>query len=126
MIRISGIRIPISRDNPEELKRNICSRLNIRGKDLLGFKIFRQSVDARKGRMIYFVYTVDAEINNERELLARKQGQSLSIAQDTTYTYVQKGLTPLAYRPVIAGTGPAGLFAGLVLAEMDYRPLLIE
>lgn len=126
MIRISGIKIPITRDNPEELKRNICSRLNIRNRDLLGFSIFKQSIDARKAGMIYLVYTVDAEIANEREILARNTGHSLSPTPDMSYKFVEPGDTPLPERPVIIGTGPAGLFAGLILAEMGYRPLLLE
>ena len=129
MIRISGISIPITRDNPEELKRTICSRLNLREKELLSFRIFKQSIDARKGNMVYFVYTVDAETVNEGKLLGRKQGhsgQSLCETPDMEYSYVQPGQKLLSERPVIVGTGPAGLFAGLILAEMGYRPLLLE
>jgi len=125
MIRISNIRIPISRDNPEELQRNICSRLNIRSSSLLNYSIFKQSIDARK-EIIHFVYTVDAEIANEEEFLARTPGQSFSPTPDMSYKYVEPGSTPLPHRPVIIGTGPAGLFAGLILAEMGYRPLLLE
>lgn len=126
MIRISGIRIPITRDNPDELERKICSRLNIRGKDLISFSIFKQSIDARKKNIVYFVYTVDAECVGESELLARNPGQSLSETPDMGYSYVEPGSSPLPCRPVVVGTGPAGLFAGLILAEMGYNPLLIE
>lgn len=129
MIRITNIRIPITRDNPEELIRQICSRLNLPRQDLLSFSIFKQSIDARKTNMIYFIYTVDAEVVDAKvilERLARKKGQSLSLTPDMSYNYVETGNMSLAARPVIVGTGPAGLFAGLVLAEMGYHPLLLE
>ena len=129
MIRINNIRIPINRDDPEELVKQICSRLNLPRKDLLSFSIFKQSIDARKTNMLYFVYTVDLEVVDARailERLARKKGQSLSLTPNMTYNYVEIGNMSLADRPVIVGTGPAGLFAGLVLAQMGYRPLLLE
>ncbi|MGI6555338.1 MAG: NAD(P)/FAD-dependent oxidoreductase [Bacillota bacterium] len=126
MIRISGIRIPINRDSPEELKRQICSRLGIRRKDLLGFQIFKKSVDARKKNMVYFVYTVDAAVASEVDPAVLNNDGQVSKTPDMGYSYVENGQEPLKERPVIVGTGPAGLFAGLILSEMGYSPLLLE
>lgn len=126
MIRLSGIRIPIIKDSPGELEKAVCSRLNIPRSSLLGYSIFKQSIDARKDRMIHFVYTVDLETTYEDHLLAGPMGRRLSPTPDMSYKYVEPGHKLLDHPPVIVGTGPAGLLSGLILAEMGYRPLLIE
>ena len=126
MIRLSGLRIPITKDSPEELEKHICSRLNIRRGTLRRYSIYKQSIDARKDRMIYFVYTVDVDTVYGDQLLDNRKSSNLSKTPDMSYSYVQKGNKPMEHRPVIVGTGPAGLFSGLILAEMGYRPLLID
>lgn len=124
MIRLTGIKIPISEEQREAIKKAIITKLRIGPKDLIDFKIFKQSIDARKKDMIYFVYSVDVQVENEKRLVKKVKG--LSQTPDLDYKYVTPGTTPLHNRPIIVGTGPAGLFCGLILAEMGYKPLLLE
>ncbi|MDK2821036.1 MAG: uncharacterized protein PWP31_1001 [Clostridia bacterium] len=78
------------------------------------------------GGMLYWVYTVDAKVKNEEKVLKKVKDKKVSISPDLDYKYVKTGTKQLKTRPIIIGTGPAGLFAGLILAQMGYEPLLLE
>ncbi|MBO8129632.1 MAG: hypothetical protein H0Z39_10655 [Peptococcaceae bacterium] len=128
MIRVSGIKIPIDQDI-SQLPKLLAKKLRVSPRDIVDYQIFKQSVDARRKDMIYFVYTVDVQLKNELSVLrkfAHKKDQDISLTPKFTYEYVPTGTQLLAHRPVIVGTGPAGLFAGLILARMGYQPLLLE
>lgn len=124
MIRLTGIKVPITAEQKEAIKSAIIKKLRIAPKELIDYKIFKQSIDARKKDMIYFVYSVDVEVQNEKKMLKKIKGLTLTTGLD--YKYVSPGITPLHTPPIIVGTGPAGLFCGLILAEMGYKPLLLE
>jgi len=126
MIRVSNLRIPIDKDDKAELEKLLLTRLGIEPGDLLSFRIFKKSVDARRKRMIYFVYTVDVEVKNEERVLSRTEDNRISKTPNMDYHFVRPGKEKLSKRPVIVGTGPAGLFAGLILAQMGYCPVLLE
>jgi len=127
MLRLTEIRLPI--DHAEaELAAAIIARLGIPAAELISYTIFRRGVDARQAHAIVFVYTLDLELAHEADLLARFAGDPhLRPAPDTTYKFVARApAAPLPDRPVIIGMGPAGLFAGLILAQAGFRPLLLE
>lgn len=124
MLRITGIKIAVTKNQDESLKNEILRYLKISPQELISYKIFKQSVDARKKDMLYFVYTVDVQVKNENKVL--KKGKNINKTSDLEYKYVSTGIAPLKNRPVIIGTGPAGLFAGLILAERGYSPILVE
>ncbi|WP_041274874.1 NAD(P)/FAD-dependent oxidoreductase [Desulforamulus reducens] len=126
MIRVSGIKITLDQDEAA-IKRELLTKLKIKEKELVEYSIFKCSVDARKKDNVFFVYTIDAVINNEDKILKRfARDKDVSSSPDLNYEYTKPGDIPLKNRPVIIGTGPAGLFAGLILAVMGYRPLLLE
>lgn len=126
MIRVSGIKLSLDQDEAEVTK-GLLRKLKIKEADLKEYSIFKRSIDARKRDNIYFVYTVDAVVTNEDKVMARYAGDKDVVASPKlTYDYVKTGQVRLGNRPVIIGTGPAGLFAGLILAQMGYRPLLLE
>lgn len=125
MIRVTGIRVPV--DERQQIEAPLLGKLRIPKDDLLNYRIYKESVDARKAEMIYFVYTVDAQVVSEAKVLARlRKDKDISVSPELDYQYVQTGDEPLKHRPVVIGTGPAGLFSGLLLAQMGYRPLLLE
>lgn len=126
MIRVSGIKLDINQDE-SEVRRALLAKLRLKEKELLEYNIYKRSIDARKRGQIYFAYTVDAVITNEAKTLARlARDKDITSTPDLEYSFVKPGKQKLAHPPVIIGTGPAGLFAGLILARMGYQPLLLE
>ena len=126
MLRITELKLPL--DHPENmLKTAILDRLGISTEELITYTIFRQGFDARKRNAILLVYTVDVETTNEQAILNRLQDDPhISLTPDSTYRFVTQAPKDLALRPVIIGTGPCGLFAGLILAQMGFRPIILE
>src|SRR4051812_14522172 len=126
MLRLTDIKLPI--DHPEgEIRAAILGRLQLREEDLVGHVVFKRSVDARNVEGILFTYTLDLTVKNEGAILARfKNDPHVGIAPDTSYHLVEQAPPNLSSRPVIIGMGPAGLFAGLILAQSGFRPLILE
>lgn len=124
-LRITQLNLPVHH-GPDALKKKILSALRIREQDLLSFSVRRRSVDARKKDQILFSYTVDACVKDERAVLKKCRNPHVSAVSETPYRAPESGTELLPHRPVIIGTGPAGLFAGLLLARRGYRPLLLE
>jgi uncharacterized FAD-dependent dehydrogenase len=127
MLRISNIKLSILEAESKDQERKALEKKlqkMIKNERLLDFQIFKKSVDARKKEMIFFVYTIDFQALDEKGLLAKNK--SISISPELKANSVVKGQKQLQQRPIIVGTGPAGLFAGLILAENGYRPILLE
>jgi len=126
MLRLNELKLPL--DHPEGAIRSaIVERLGIPESNLIGYTIFRRGVDARKSHTIFFIYTLDIEVRDEAEVLDRfKNDSHLKPAPDTSYHFVAQAPKALASRPIIIGMGPAGLFAGLILAQSGFRPLILE
>ncbi len=123
MIRIRQIKLNINH-NEEDLKKKIINKLNIDKADIKSFKINKQSIDARKGEINY-VYEVDIETNNEQKILKRNIKDVIE-TKDETYSFNITGKKQMKHRPIIIGSGPAGLFAGYMLAKHGYKPIIIE
>ncbi len=124
MLRLTEIKLPLA--HPEtDLKTAILKRLGIVASEVLDFSIFRRGFDARKKNAIVLVYTVDVEVQNEVALLTKNIAH-VAKAPDTRYKVVAHAPPALAERLVVIGTGPCGLFAGLLLAQMGFRPLILE
>ncbi|MGZ4979945.1 MAG: NAD(P)/FAD-dependent oxidoreductase [Methylobacter sp.] len=126
MLRITELKLPLN--HPENmLKSAILDRLGISAEELITYTIFRQGFDARKRNAILFVYTIDIETTSEQTILNRLQDDPhISLTPDNTYHFVTQAPKNLTSRPVIIGTGPCGLFAGLILAQMGFRPIILE
>ena len=126
MIRLTEIKLPL--DHPESALRSaILKKLSISGADLVSFTIFRRGYDARKPAAIYLIHTIDAVLKNEAQVLKRlARDPHVKVAPDTSYKQVVQAPESLTSRPVVIGTGPCGIFAGFILAEMGFRPIILE
>ena len=126
-MRLTELKLPLDH-TAGELQGAILKRLGIAADELLGFTIFRRSYDARKPAAIVFIYTLDVELKNEAAVQKRLRGdRHVGPTPDTAYHFVARApAEPLPMRPVVIGSGPCGLFAGLILAQMGFRPLILE
>ena len=95
--------------------------------ELIEFSIFKRSHDARKKSAIQLIYTIDCALRDEAAVLARLAGQPhIRPAPDTAYRLVARAKDGERRRPIVIGVGPCGLFAGLLLAQMGFRPIILE
>ena len=127
MLLLTEVNLPL--DHAEaDLAAAIQRRLGIGAGELLGYSLVRRSHDARRQGAIALVYTVDAKVRDEIGVLAREEGGpgTVTLAPDTAYRFVAQAPAGLAERPVVVGAGPCGLFAGLLLAQMGFRPIILE
>lgn len=125
LIRVNNLKVDI--EHRQQVLPPLLRKLRVAADQIKHYQIYRESIDARKAEMVYFVYAVDVELVNEASVLRLLQRDpDVGPAPDLDYRCVQTGSSRLHARPVVIGTGPAGLFAGLLLAEMGYRPLLLE
>ncbi len=125
MLRVPNIKLSINEDE-NKLKYKIISKLKIKENDLLDYKIFRKSVDAREKHIIYFVYTVDVKVRDEVKVLKTFKNKDIKKSPDMSYEKPAIGSEKLNHFPVIIGTGPSGLCAGLILSQYGYKPILLE
>lgn len=125
MIRIGQLKLHPNHSE-QELLQKIAKTLRIPEQEILRFQIRKQSIDARKKPQIQYVYTVDVEVKNEKQILKRQKGSQISIAGETLYQFPMTGTKRLDYRPVIIGSGPAGLFCAYLLAEHGFCPVVYE
>jgi len=128
MLRLTELKLPLDHA-AEELPAAIAARLGLAPGELVEVAIFRRGVDARRKSAIQFIYTVDIRTTRDDHLLERfAKDPHLIPTPDTTYKFVLRNATlpPSTPRPVVIGTGPCGILAALVLAQMGLRPLILE
>ena len=126
MLRITEIKLALDHTAPELLAA-ICKNLAVNSESVIRHAIVRRGQDARKRPLIQFVYTIDAEVKDEAAVLARVgRNKHVALAPDTGYRFVARAPALLPMRPVVIGFGPAGMFAGLLLAQMGFRPIILE
>lgn len=126
MIRITQLKL--SADHTEaELKKKILKLLRIDHHALLSYVIRKQSLDARKKPILCYVYTIDVHVSDEPSVKRKVKHKNITFMEpEPEYVFKAEGERKLLHRPVIIGTGPAGLFCGYELAKSGYRPILLE
>jgi hypothetical protein len=122
MLRLTELKLPLDHP-PDALRDAVLTRLAIPPEELLTITIARRAYDARRRSAINLVYAVDIGLRDEPAALAANP--TLRPTPDTTYRFPAQATVPTK-RPVIIGTGPCGLLAALTLAEMGFRPLILE
>ena len=125
MIRVRQIKISIEKDNEEELLRIISKKIKVSLDEINSYKIVKKSLDARFKPDLYYIYEVDIEIDNYKNILDKKYNDVIE-SPNEDYVMPSMGNILLSKRPVIVGSGPAGLFCGYLLSIMGYKPLIIE
>ena len=135
MLRLTEIKLPLDH-GPDALRDAIVARLSIAASELLSFTVFRRAHDARKRSAIFLIYTVDVQLRDEakvrnraRTIATDKSAMSVSPitpTPDMEYRFVARAPAGLKLRPIVIGTGPCGLFAGLILAQSGFRPIILE
>ena len=140
MLRLNDLKLPLDHDE-EALRRAILDRLGIADDELSGYRLAKRSYDARRRGAISLIYAIDADTPREADILQRLQLDLKAVdgkvvpTPDTSYRPLAQALRDAppearphseSLRPVVAGMGPCGLFAGLVLAQMGLRPIILE
>jgi uncharacterized FAD-dependent dehydrogenase len=127
MLRISELKLPLGHP-PEAMAPAIVERLGITPEDLVSHTVARRAHDARRKAAILMIYSVDVTLRDEAQVLARFAGDNhVRITPDTEYRFVTKA--PEGFdgpRPIVIGAGPCGLFAGLILAQMGFKPIILD
>ncbi|NMJ41843.1 NAD(P)/FAD-dependent oxidoreductase [Roseomonas sp. JC162] len=130
MLRLTELKLPL--DHPEgAIEAAVRARLALGADELRAVQVARRAWDARKKSDIHLVYSVDIEVADEAALLRRVArdkalARTLGPTPDTSYRHVAHAPASGWRRPVVIGSGPCGLFAGLILAEMGFRPIILD
>ena len=126
MLRITELKLPLDHA-ADALRPAICQRLGIADSDLLDFSLFRRGYDARKKSAIVLIYTVDCTLRDEAAVFKRLHGdRNISPTPDMAYKMVAQAPAGLTERPIVIGMGPCGFMAALLLAQMGFRPIVLE
>ncbi|NMN04342.1 MULTISPECIES: FAD-dependent protein [unclassified Novosphingobium] len=132
MLRLTELKLPLDHD-PAAMLPAIAARLGVAESAVVRFAVAKRGNDARRKNAIQLVYAVDVTLSeaDEADVLARLAGDShVRPTPDTTYRFPVKA--PEGWhagegeRPVVIGAGPCGLLAGLILAQMGLKPIIVE
>ncbi len=126
MLRLTEIKLPLDHA-PEAVPAAILARLRVPARDLVSHAVFRRAHDARKKSAIALIYAIDVTLRDEAAVLARfAEDARVQPTPDISYRFVGHAPNGLTSRPLVIGAGPCGLFAGLILAQMGFRPIILD
>ncbi|PWK14566.1 hypothetical protein C8D84_10240 [Psychrobacter immobilis] len=129
MIRLTEIKLPLNHA-PEDITTAITTKIKISAEQMESFVMFKRGYDARNKRNIQLIYTLDITLTDSdltNDLLVQFESDNhVKATPDTSYKYVGAAPEYLTERPVVIGFGPCGLLAALTLAQMGFKPIIIE
>ncbi|MDT0605188.1 NAD(P)/FAD-dependent oxidoreductase [Thalassotalea castellviae] len=126
MLRLTNIKLDLDHQ-PEQLQQAILDKLAIEKEQLVEFTVFKRGYDARQKSQIQLIYTLDVKTTLDDELLQTFENDTqVKLSPDTRYHFVGQAPTTLSERPVVIGFGPCGLFVALILAQMGFKPIVLE
>jgi uncharacterized FAD-dependent dehydrogenase len=124
-IRINNIVLDINEEK-DVIRKRCAKKLRISEEAIRSLKILREAVDARKKDSIKFNYTLEVEVDKEEALVKKLNDKDIKIEENKYIDEFSFGSKKIKSRPVIVGMGPAGMFAGLLMARKGYKPIIIE
>lgn len=125
MIRINEIRLSLDEEE-SLLKQKAAKILKINEKYIDSYTIYKKSVDARKKDDVHFTYSLDVSITlDEEQITAKCKSNKVQLVNPYVYTLPENKRIS-KFRPIVVGFGPAGMFAGLILAQAGLKPIVIE
>ncbi len=126
MLRLTEIKLPLDHP-PEAIQQAALAKLGITAGEMICCTLFKRGNDARKKHAIQLVYALDVEVKNEAAILKRfAKDNSVKPTPDMEYKFVATAPANLKHRPLVIGAGPCGLFAALILAQMGFKPIILE
>lgn len=126
MLRLTEVKLPLDH-LPHAIEEAAIARLSIAADELLSCVIFRRAHDARNKSSIFLIYSLDVVVKNEEEILKRFAKDSrVQPTPNIDYQFIAQAPKDLSERPLVIGAGPCGLFAALLLAQMGFKPIILE
>jgi uncharacterized FAD-dependent dehydrogenase len=126
MIRLTNIQLALDHDD-QAMTSAVLDRLSITAEDLVSIHTHKRGYDARKKTNITLIYTLDVETTHNESLIEKfAEHQLVKATPDMSYQFVASAPADCQERPVVIGFGPCGLLAGLVLAQMGYKPIILD
>lgn len=132
MLSLQQISLPITH-SPTELQQSIADLLGLKYDEVKNFKITKRAIDSRKKRqMIFFVYSVTVDVADEKSVMKSRavkkntKHHRIEIKEPYRYEIPTIDISKITQRPIVVGTGPAGMFSALLLAKAGLKPLMIE
>ncbi|MEL6491042.1 MAG: NAD(P)/FAD-dependent oxidoreductase [Cyanobacteria bacterium J06621_3] len=126
MLRLKEVKLPLNHTEAD-LKAAVLQKLKISEHELTSYSVFKRSYDARKKNAISLVYALDIETPKQKLLLKQfKKNNRVSSTPNMDYRYVAKAPEGLSTRPIVIGVGPCGMFSALLLAQMGFKPIVLE
>lgn len=126
MIRVRQVKVRVEDQRKEAIKEALCKKLKVSSQRILNYSIVKESIDAREKDSIWYVYELDVTLSEEKEFLKKNHSLDIELSIPQPYQFVVSGKEALNHRPIIVGSGPAGLFAAYFLAKYHYQPIVIE
>ncbi|UCG32224.1 MAG: hypothetical protein JSU68_11215 [Phycisphaerales bacterium] len=127
-ISVRNLRLNLG-ENPELLPERAARRLRVPAGEIGLYAIVRRSIDARRRGEVFYSYNLQVTLRDraaERRVVARLHRRDVELLRAPERQELRPGTEPMPERPIIVGFGPAGMFAGLLLAEHGYRPIILE
>jgi len=126
MLRLTEIKLPLDHP-PEAINEAAIARLGIAPHELISCTVFRRAHDARRKSAVLLIYSLDVEVKDKAAVLKRFANDlHVKPTPNIDYQFVARAPENLSTRPLVIGAGPCGLFAALVLAQMGFRPIILE
>lgn len=124
MLRITQLKLPVEH-TPEQLEKKLLRAAHIKENELKTYTVRKRSLDARKKPELYYVYTIDFTATDEERVFRLSRGKLQKVSEKPYHAPAHGTELPQG-KPVVIGSGPAGLFCAYLLAREGYRPLVVE